>query len=345
MPACLFPAYRRAMRRILLALTIWLIAGPAPWRAFRFPQDNFTQAMTVHPLDMADVGASNEAGELPVVRGWELTSPHSRFGGFSALAFEGQGRLLLVSDNGHVVRFSLNSEGKVAEVQIAPLPSPDGQGHRKSQADAEAVTVDSQSGKIWVALEGRNEIWRLNPALSRIEARTKLKSSRWPGNRGPEAMARLGDGRTIVISEGADKDPRGVEALLYDGDPAEKSSKAIRFFYDARGKGAVSDAAALPEGRVLLIHRRLGFFPIFTTYVAILDPAHIAADAVVRSRGIGRVPRALAENYEGAAVTMEQGRPSLWLVSDNNFQSWQRSLLVQFRLDIPPAQHSKKAAP
>ena len=86
---------------------------------------------------------------------------------------------------------------------------------------------------------------------------------------------------------------------------------------------------------------------MFTTTIAIADPPTSAKDAVLRSRTIGVVPRGLADNYEGAAVTVEQGRTYLWLVADNNFQSWQRSLLLQFELvDLPPRKtpDSKKAA-
>ena len=70
---------------------------------------------------------------------------------------------------------------------------------------------------------------------------------------------------------------------------------------------------------------------------AIIDPADITEGAVVRARTIGRVPRPLAENYEGAAIAVEQGRTWLWLVADDNFNVWQRSLLLQFELvDLPP---------
>ncbi len=89
------------------------------------------------------------------------------------------------------------------------------------------------------------------------------------------------------------------------------------------------------------------FDPVFTTIVAIVDPADIKKDAVVRSQTIGRVPKPLAENYEGAAISVEQGRTWLWLVADDNFNSWQRSLLLRFELvDLPPtpAPDSKKAA-
>src|SRR3546814_5302339 len=69
----------------------------------------------------------------------------------------------------------------------------------------------------------------------------------------------------------------------------------------------------------------------------LLDPDDIRADRAVRSVEIGRVPKALADNFEGATVTVADGRTWLWLVSDDNYSSWQRSLLLQFELvGLPP---------
>lgn len=331
------------MRRLLPAALIFLAIGPVPGTVMRFPEDNLTQAASARPL----VYPAGTAGPMRFVRGWHLVSPHSRFGGFSALAHTGPGQFLLVGDNGYATRLSLDSRGVVSSVRIRALPTIDGRPARKSMADTEAMFVDAKSGKVWVALEIVDQIWRLDADLSRIESRRKLPGPRWPKNRGPEAMARLADGRTVVFSEDADDDPRGREALIYTGDPAAPGPAPIRFFYDSAGRGLVSDAAALPDGRILLVHRRLGFDPAFTTTIAIVDPADIERDAVVRSRTIGRVPRPLAENYEGAAISVEGGRTWLWLVADNNFNAWQRSLLLQFELvDLPPrnASGSKKAA-
>src|SRR3546814_20088757 len=77
------------------------------------------------------------------------------------------------------------------------------------------------------------------------------------------------------------------------------------------------------------------FFKLETAYdMRISDCSSdvCSSDLVLRARTIGRVPVPLAENYEGAAVSVEGGRTFLWLVADNNFNVWQRSLLLQFEL-------------
>lgn len=331
------------MRRLLLAALIFLAVGPVPGAVIRYPREDLTQSAVARPL----VFAPETGGAMRFVRGWHLVSPHDRFGGFSAVARTAPGQFLLIGDNGYATRLSLDSSGAVSDVSIHALPTIDGRPARKAAADTEAMFIDPASGKIRVALEVVNEVWRLDAGLSQIESRHSLPKPRWPRNRGPEAMTRLADGRTVIFSEDADTDPRGREGLIYSGDPAAPGPAPIRFFYDSAGRGLVSDAAALPDGRILLVHRRLGFNPIFTTILAIVDPADLKADAVVRARTIGRVPRPLAENYEGAAISVEDGRTFLWLVADDNFNVWQRSLLLQFELvDLTSKKvpDSKKAA-
>lgn len=337
------------MRRLLPAALIFLAIGPVPGTVIRFPEIDLTQSAVARPI----VFAPEKSGALRFVRGWRLVSPHSRFGGLSAVARTGPGQFELIGDNGHATSLTLDSRSAVAAFRIRALPTPSGRPQRKSMVDAEAMFIDPGTGKRWIAFERLNQIWRLDRGLSKIESRRELPGRpSWPAESGPEAMVRLADGRTVVFSEDADADPRGRAALLFAGDPAARGSPPIRFFYDSAGRGLVSDAATLPDGRILLVHRRLGFDPVFTTIIAIVDPADIAPGAVVRSRTIGRVPAQLAENYEGAAVSVEDGHTWLWLVADDNFNIWQRSLLLQFELtDLPSKQievkntpNSKKAA-
>ena len=317
------------IRRIFLAVLIFLAIGPVPGGEQRRWRDVRIERVAAQPVRFP----ADAAGAMRFVRGWHLSSPHSRFGGFSAVGRIGPDRFQLVGDNGWWTRLTLNPDGDVSDVRIRLLPTPGGGQSRKTLSDAEAMHVDPVTGQSWMALEGVNEIRRFDAALTRLESRARLPAPRWPPNRGPEAMVRLKDGRWLVFSEDAER-PQGREALLYHGDPAVPGTRVDRFFYDAQGAGLVSDAALLPDGRLVLLHRRLGIRPIFTSIVAIADPARIASGRTLTARPIGRVPAALSDNFEGAAVSTEDGRTFLWLVSDNNFNRWQRSLLLQFELEI-----------
>ena len=59
-----------------------------------------------------------------------------------------------------------------------------------------------------------------------------------------------------------------------------------------------------------------------------------APGAVVEGRELARLrPPLLADNYEGIAATLApDGTQLLWLLSDDNFMSLQRTLLVVFQL-------------
>lgn len=321
------------MRRLLPAALIFLTIGPMPWTGFRYPVVDRSQAASARSL----IYPAGDARHLRFVAGWRLTSPNSLFGGFSALAYRGAGRFLLIGDNGQMTRLTLGVDGSVSDVTIKALPTPPRSPRRKAFTDAEALVRDPATGRLWVALEGINQVWRIDAGLTRVESRRRSPALyRWPANRGPEAMVRLKDGRTILFSEGEDRNDYGTEGLVYTDDPAVPGKPPLLFYYDAAGKGQVSDAAPLPDGRILLVHRKLGLDPLFTTTLAIVDPADIRKEAVVQAVTIGQVPEPLRENYEGAAVTVEQGKAILWLVADDNFNSWQRSLLLKFELvDLP----------
>ena len=332
------------MRRLFFATLIFLVLGPVPGTVHRFPVDNLTQRATARPL----VFAPQTSGTMRFVRGWNLVSPHSRFGGFSGLARIAPDRFLLIGDNGYQTRITFDRGGQLSAFHITALPVPPDWPDRKSMVDSESLFVDRANGTAWVGLEHTNQLWRFDRELTRLEARHAPTALRdWPRGRGPEAMARLADGRIVILAEGGRADPRRNRGVLLARYPGVPSAPPTRFFYDSQGKGAVSDAAPLPDGRILIVHRKVGWNPVFTTTIAIADPQDIEPNAILRSRTIGTVPRGLSDNFEGASVTVEQGQTWLWLVADNNFQNWQRSLLLQFELvDLPPRQtpDSKKAA-
>src|SRR3546814_15002496 len=101
--------------------------------------------------------------------------------------------------------------------------------------DTQARTFDPATGESRVALEGINEVWRFDAALTRVASRNHLPD--WPGNHGPEAMAHIAGGRTVLFSEDASDDPRGRPALPLAADPAAPRAKPPPSFYAARTPG------------------------------------------------------------------------------------------------------------
>src|SRR3546814_6222268 len=91
------------MRRLLPAVLVFLALGPLPGAAMRFQVPDFSQRASAHRLAVAP----QTADAMRFVRGWRLTSPNSRFGGFSGLAMSAPGRFELVSDSGWSARFTL----------------------------------------------------------------------------------------------------------------------------------------------------------------------------------------------------------------------------------------------
>ena len=98
---------------------------------------------------------------------------------------------------------------------------------------------------------------------------------------------------------------RGIEALSPDG--------GIRWYAESIG---VSDATSLPDGRVLLLRRGVGLAG-FTASISGLGGADL------------RLPTGPLDNAEGlAAESLPGGGTRLWIVTDNDFRQWRRTLVI-----------------
>ena len=170
------------------------------------------------PLDGEDPERSR-VGALEFVAGFKLTSEDPDFGGLSGLALGSDGRsFLAVSDRGHWLggRLRLAPGGALIgldDVEIGVLRRPNGRKVRNAWGDAEAVEY-LEDGSAIVSFERLHRIWRYPP-----EAHWQLYSSgritapkasplvafedlaKLPKNGGIEAMAPLGEGRLLLVSE------------------------------------------------------------------------------------------------------------------------------------------------
>ncbi|MFM6854580.1 MAG: esterase-like activity of phytase family protein, partial [Sphingopyxis sp.] len=249
-------------RRLLTLLIIALTVGPNPMAAVHPAPVNHSQiirAMRI-PLD-PQRPTLDRIGALRLAEAWLIDSDNTGFGGYSAMAMLEQRRFLLGSDTGVLTGFTLNRDGTISRPFINPLPAGPGKGEYKEARDLESMAADPARGRIWTAYEHSNQIWRFSRGLARAEGHVAPPAMRdWNINGGPEGMARLSDGRFLVMAETtgaaagtmADAPVDGATAaLLFPADPvAHPRAQPLRFAYDSQGMGRVTDAAQMPNGQI-----------------------------------------------------------------------------------------------
>lgn len=274
-------------------------------------------------------------GALEYLGGVHLAESGGGIGGYSAIAVDGD-RFTLVSDGGTVLTFRWSGPGSaIRDARWRPLPAGPGRGWSKIDRDSESLAIDRAGDSAWIGFEGANQIWRYDAGLTRATGRVApVAMSDWPDNGGPETLAQMPDRDFIVISERRrGKGARGRSAILFPGDPVGQAVAGQRFTYMPPDGMDPVDAAALPDGRLLVLNRRFSLPYRFSVTLTLIDAGAIRSDAVVRGRTVATLDRpTIHDNFEGVAVTREHGRTIVWLVSDNNQSSLQRTLLLKFAL-------------
>lgn len=322
------------MRRLLLLCAV--VLGLAPGTFLRTPTGLSWDKAVVSVTARAE--RDGASGPLRLTGVWELQSDHNWVGGFSALAPssgpDGRAALIAGSDNGFRLDLDL-ADG-------APRAVPDSfrfigfrTRGRREYVDLESLTRDPATGTLWGGFEYFNLIIRYAPDGTRV-VRAPPAMAGWSANSGSETMVRLADGRFLVIEEGShEKGSRLHQALVFPGDPTAGGVPVIAYLAAPEDYSPV-DAAQLPDGRLVILLRRVRYFlpARFDTAIMIADPRAIRAGGVLQGRIIERLEAGiLADNFEGIAYVPAPGDPvrgSLWLISDNNFSVFQRSLLIRF---------------
>lgn len=323
------PALRarvQGLRRLLLVALVALGLAPGTWWRSPLPPRDRHQPLVVTP---EPAGRWIDGG-LRLLGAWRLESHNRHFHGYSALAVLGDGTLLAVSDRGRKLLLPPGfGEGAPARMSFFSGNRPDA----KWQSDIEALARDPESGRLWVAYEGSNEIVRHERGFEGPVRIAPAAMQGWPGNSGPEAMVRLADGRFIVVSEG---DPAyfrgGAPGLLFPADPVE-GAEPVEFRFNPPDGFRAVDMAQLPDGRALILLRRVdwGLPPGFSGKLVVADPATIAAGEAWEWQPLADLGDPLPmDNYEGLAVqALPNGEAVIWLISDDNAMRLQRTLLLK----------------
>ena len=317
---------------LFVAIAVWLgVPGWSGDERLTLPQSRAVIHAGRVALDPGNV-ARRRVGALAFLGGVKLTSPDGAFGGFSALTVRGD-RFTLLDDSGNVATLRMDGRGGVSDARYVPLPAGPATGWRKMDRDSESLAVDPRSGTAWVGFERANAIWRYGQGFGRAERFVRPPAmARWRRNGGAEAMARLADGRFLVIAEEETVGP-GREALLFPGDPTDGRAP-LRFRYLPPPGFDPSDVTPLPDGRLLVLNRWWGLPLRFESALVVIDLTSVRPGALVAGREIARLaPPLVHENFEGVAAVVEWGRTVVWLVSDNDQMTWRSSYLLKFRLE------------
>lgn len=325
------------MRTVFLAILLVLVLAP-DWSAEpRLPlYDGVPKvAFSRVVLDESDP-ARTRVGALTYLGGIRLGSDDPAFGGFSAMHVASK-RFMLLADGGLGYSFTMGADLVPRAARFWSVPDGPGSGWSRSDRDSESLAVDPATGRAWVGYEHANAIWRYAPGLTRAEAHRAPRAMRdWPLNGGAETLVRLRSGSFLAISES--KGGRGGRmAVAFDRDPTDRKARSFVFAYRPPAGYSPTDAAELPDGRLLVLNRGVSLRDGFTAVLTLVDLRRLGSGAILRGREIALFEApVIHDNFEALAVTREGDDAIVWLASDDNPPSlFQRSLLLKFRLELP----------
>jgi hypothetical protein len=327
------PSVRRLVAAGLLALAL----APGLWVRGEPYWPGETGSRTLHFQGLPAPTPGSWPAELRLLGAWRVTGDNNRFGGYSALLATAGGTLTAISDNGYTLRLRPPGSSGGADPLFGQVKTPHATYWNQ---DIEAATVDPNSGRRWYSYENINEIRRFTARGENASGAVRPPAMRdWGSNGGAEAMARLADGRFIVLAEDAPwLSSGGRPGLLFPSDPVDGSTPVEFTFRPPIGYDP-SDMGVLPDGRVVILLRVVDPLepPFFEAMLVVADPADIARGEEWRWAKLadlkGSVPR---DNYEGLAVVPDSTGVTMWLISDDNFAHFQRTLLLKLHWRVPP---------
>ena len=328
------PSRRRLAAIGLLALAL----APGLWLRSEPYWPGNTGPRTIRFDRLAARTPESWPAELRLAGAWRVTSENNRFGGYSALLPTAGGTLTAISDTGgRTLRMRRPDLAGAADPRFGRVTTPN---PTYWNQDIEAAAADPKSGWRWYAYENVNEIGRFKSGedgASSVVAPPEM--SDWSSNGGAEAMARLPDGRFIVLAEDAPwLSAGGRPGLLFSSDPVD-GAKPLEFTFKPPIGYDPSDMAVLPDGRVVILLRVVDLVspPFFDAMLVVADPADIVAGQEWRWYKLadleGSIPR---DNYEGLAIVPDSSGVMMWLISDDNFAHVQRTLLLELHWQVPP---------
>lgn len=300
--------------------------GPGPIRIE-------TDKVALYP----DMPERLDVGVLEYRGGLVLTSPDDRFGGLSGMEIEGD-RLLAISDSAYWLTTNLEFDDAglltgLSNAFYAPMLDANGQPLVDRAADAEGLAALG-NGAYAVSFEREHRIARydISPDWSGVAIATPTPITPPPGtdrlrdNGGIEGLASadygLWAGVEYPIIDGR---PHTLWVMPYDGE-------ATGLPYPAESGFGVTGLDRGPDGNIYLLERI--YISGVGNTVRIMRFGEFGLETEEQRNNIDTLavltPDMTVDNFEGIAVGEVNGEMRLFILSDDNYNESQRTLLLSF---------------
>lgn len=269
--------------------------------------------------------AAASSGEARFTDSFIWTKNERRFGGFSGIEVSADGsRFTAISDRARIIsgRF-IRENGRIVAIESTPmrrLMGDDGERQKIRLADSEGLAI-GRDGTTYVSYEGD----------ARVSAYPTLDKAVWLPQ--PEAFQHLQDnsslealaiddrGRLYTLPERSGELTRPFPVWRYDGGWQQV------YEISRRGGFLAVGADIGPDGRFYLLEREFTGFG-FRSRVRRFDISEDALDneTTLLESGVLR-----HDNLEGIAVWRDEtGSIRLTMISDDNFNAFQRTQIVEY---------------
>jgi hypothetical protein len=278
--------------------------------------------------------------------GLQLNSATDTFGGLSAIGFVGtDGKLVTVSDRGNFISGQLIYDEteqplSLIGVQIAPIQNSRGADLPNAfTRDAEALTVIERPDNRSVVRVGFENLTRVadfhlengvptGPA-SEVVIPEWIEAARTNESLEAVCIAPAASpiaGSTLLLTEGVIAGD-GAHAGYLLG----KNDKGPLSYISSSGTSP-TDCAFLPNGDLLVLERGVVLIS-FSARLVRIKAADVKPGAQMNGEVLFEGTGGELDNMEGvAAHTTPSGETRITLISDDNFNDWERNLLLEFSL-------------
>jgi hypothetical protein len=330
-----------ALAGALALAAVSAFADPTKPRVAEAPVKVEIQARPIFAFEPRDP-SRRRFGQLEFRGGIELASPYKEFGGISTIRMAADGaRFLALSDQGRWLRGRIVYDGaqpkSIAEAEMAPVLGPDGKPFAARRwYDTESLAWDG--GTAYVGIERVHQIVRFDYGRHGLAARGQpiatppaLKLA--PSNKSIEGLVFVPKGMplagTLIAFAESALDADGNHQAFLIGGPSP-GTFAIKRSDDFD----ISDATLLPQGDLLILERRYSLLRGVAMRIRRIALGTVKPGALVDGREVIFADMgSQIDNMEGIDVhRTARGETVLTLVSDDNFSSIQRTVLLQFTL-------------